>query len=184
MYSVDGDTRSRGCAVIFYKDMLVDWWSGWVGKMTSSGLAETFALSTALRRAMHVKYIGEELGIPMPRVISVYVDATVAIAFAADVGNPTGMKFIDLREDWVLALRNKKLMQAIKIGTARNPADFCTKILEAGEFKRQRAYFLHTPEVKYRAPKGHNLTMMTTLAAADFGQYLGGSPLHRALFRG
>ncbi len=103
-----------------------------------------------------------------------------------DVGSPTGMKFIDLREDWVLGMRNKAVMQAIKIGTARNPADFGTKILEAGEFKRQRAYFLHTPDVRYKAPKDkeHNLTMMTNLAAADFGQYLGGSALHRALFRG
>jgi hypothetical protein len=107
MHSVDGDTRSRGCTVIFYKDMLIDWWSSWVGQMTSSGQAETMALSTALRRAMHVKYIGEELGITMPRVISVYVDATVAISFAADVGNPTGMKFVDLREDWVMELRNR-----------------------------------------------------------------------------
>jgi hypothetical protein len=120
----------------------------------------------------------------MPRVISIYVDATVAISFAADVGNPTGMKFIDLREDWVLAMRNKALMQAIKIGTARNPADFGTKILEAGEFKRQRDYFLHTPKVQYKAPKVQSMTMMATLAGADFDKYLGGSSLFGALFGG
>jgi hypothetical protein len=118
-------------------------------------------------------------------VISVNVDATVAIAFAAGLFNTTGMKFIDLREDWVLALRNKKIMQAIKVATARNPADFGTKILEPGEFKRQRAYFLHTQDTKYKAPKqDYSLTMMTALAGADFGKYLGGSALFGALFRG
>jgi hypothetical protein len=117
-------------------------------------------------------------------VISVYVDATVVISFAADVGNPTGMKFIDLREDWVLQLRNKKTMQALKIDTNRNPADFGTKILEPGEFKRQRDYFLHTPKTVYKQPKDQNMIMMTSLAGADFGKYLGGSPLFSALFTG
>jgi hypothetical protein len=153
MYSVDGDCRSRGTAVITYKDMVVDYFSGWVGKMQSSGQAETMALSNALRRAMHVKYIGEEMGMRMPRVITVYVDATVAIAFAADVGNPTGMKFIDLRDSWVMEMRDKGKCRAIKVDTKLNPADFMTKIHEPAEFKRQRAYFLDTP--KYKRPSSN-----------------------------
>ena len=91
---------------------------------------------------MHVKYIGEEMGIKMPRVISVYVDATVAIAFAADVGAPTGMKFIDLREGWVMDLRDRKKCQVLKVDTILNPADFGTKILTVKEFRRQRKYYL------------------------------------------
>ncbi len=186
MYNVDGDTRSRGCAVIFYKDMVIDWWSSWIGQMLSSGQAETMALSTALRRAMHVKYIGEELGIPMPRVITVYVDATVAISFAADVGNPTGMKFIDLRDDWVLDLRNKDVMRAVKVPTLLNPADFGTKILEPGEFKRQRAYFLDTPKYVHKPESNRDYSMMTQLLGENFGKYIGGvsAPLFRALYDG
>lgn len=145
MHAITGDTRSRGCAVITYKDMVVDYWTGWVGECTSSGQAEIYAMSQALRRAMHVKYLGEEMGIPMPRVISIYVDATVAISFAADVGAPTGMKFIDLRQGWVMELRDKDICRTTKVDTKLNPADFGTKILTPGEFKRQRAYFLDTP---------------------------------------
>ena len=145
MHSITGDLRSRGCGNIFYKDMIVDYWSGWIGIHNSSGSAETYSLSQVLRRAMHVKYVGEEMGIVMPRIITVYVDATVAIAFAADVGNPTGMKFIDLRDGWVMEMRNKSVCKAVKVDTADNPADFGTKILSTGEFKRQRRYFLRTP---------------------------------------
>ena len=57
------------------------------------------------------------MGIPMPRIIEVYVDATVAISFAADAGNPTGMKFIDLRWGWVCELRDKKICKVIKVAT-------------------------------------------------------------------
>jgi hypothetical protein len=145
MHSVTGDLRSRGVSAIFYKDMIIDYWSGWVGVHNSSGAAETYALSKALQRAMHVKYIGEEMGIPMPRIIEVYVDATVAISFAADAGNPTGMKFIDLRWGWVCELRDKKRCKVIKVPTESNPADFGTKLSEVGTFRRQRSYYLHTP---------------------------------------
>ena len=145
MHSITGDLRSRGCGTVFYKDMIVDFWSSWIGVHNSSGSAETYTLSQVLRRAMHVKYVGEEMGLIMPRIITVYVDATVAIAFAADVGNPTGMKFIDLRQGWVIEMRNKSICKAIKVATADNPSDFGTKILNTAEFKRQRRYFLRTP---------------------------------------
>lgn len=146
VYSVDGETRSRGCYAAFYSDMLVDHWTGWIGNLMSSGQAETFTLSTALRRAMHVKCVGEEMGISMPRVITIYVDATVAMSFAADVGAPSGMKFIDMRDAWVMEMRDRNKCQALKIPTKRNPADFGTKLHPAKEFKRQRAYFLDTPK--------------------------------------
>ena len=58
--------RSRGCGTVFYKDMIVDFWSSWIGVHNSSGSAETYTLSQVLRRAMHVKYVGEEMGLIMP----------------------------------------------------------------------------------------------------------------------
>jgi hypothetical protein len=163
LYSLDGDTRSRGCGVMCYKDMVVDYWTGWIGKFNSSGLAETVALSSVLRRAMHVKYVGEEMGIAMPRVITIYVDATVALSFAADVGPPTGMKFVDLRESWVTQLRDRSVVQALKIDTRLNPADFGTKIHDRGEFERQRSFFLDTP--RYRRQQATRKVDMTMVAA-------------------
>ena len=57
MYAVDGDLRTHGASAIFYKDMIVDYWTGSVGTVDSSGCGETLALSRTLKRAMHVKYV-------------------------------------------------------------------------------------------------------------------------------
>ena len=151
MHSITGNLRSRGCGTVFYKEMIVDFWSSWIGVHNSSRSAETYTLlqvSQVLRRVMHVKYVGEEKGLAMPKIITVYVDATlagVAIAFAADVDNPTDMKLIDLREGWVIEMRNRSICKAVKADTANIPSDFGTKILNTAEFKRQRRYFLRTP---------------------------------------
>ena len=168
LHSVDGDTRSRGCCLATYKDMVVDYWSGWLGIFDSTGAAETMALSTALRRAMHVKYVGEEMGISMPRVITIYVDATVAISFAADVGAPTRMKFVDLRESWVRDIRDKAKMRAVKVPSFDNPSDFGTKIMDKGEFRRQRDYVLFTPEYVRGKPAAKlDLAMVASVCDKD-----------------
>ena len=133
-----------------------------------------------------MKYVGEEMGITMPRVITVYVDATVAISFAADVGNPTGMKFIDLRDDWVLQLRDRSVCRVVKVNTKLNPADFGTKILDPAEFRRQRNYFLHTPKHvnKCSSKAAGNLAMMTTLdSGSGLGSILCKTAQFHALFR-
>ena len=62
------------------------------------------------------------------------------------LGAPTGMKFIDLREGWVMDLRDRKKCQVLKVDTTLNPADFGTKILTVKEFRRQRKYYLDTPK--------------------------------------
>jgi hypothetical protein len=145
MHSTDGELRSRGGAVYYYNEFCVDTDTAWVGIVTSSGHAETIALSDALRKAMYIKYIGEELGMVMPEVITIQVDATVAISFAAGVGAPTTMRHIDLRAGWVNELRNRKIMQTVKIDGKINPADFMTKVLSPSEFKRQHEYFVVRP---------------------------------------
>lgn len=94
---------------------------------------------------MYIKYIGEELGMVVPEVITIQVDATVAISFAAGVGAPTTMRHIDLRAGWVNELRNRKIMQTVKIDGKINPADFMTKVLSPSEFKRQHEYFVVRP---------------------------------------
>ena len=68
-------------------------------------------LMHALRKAMNIKYIGEELGMVMSEIITIQVDATVAISFAAGVGAPATMRHIDLRAGWVNDIRNRKIMQ-------------------------------------------------------------------------
>ena len=145
MHSTDGELRSRGGAVYYYNEFCVDTDTAWVGIVTSSGHAETIALSDALREAMYIKYIGEELGMVMPEVITIQVDATMAISFAAGVGAPTTMRHIDLRAGWVNELRNRKIIQTVKIDGKINPADFMTKVLSPSEFKRQHEYFVVRP---------------------------------------
>lgn len=91
------------------------------------------------------------------------VDATVAISFAADVGTPSisKMKFIDLREAWVMELRDRGMCKIVKVDTKCNPADFGTKLLSVQEFRRQRQYFLETP--KYVRKKAKEETGTTIL---------------------
>lgn len=146
MHSTDGELRSRGGASYHYNEFCVDSDTAWVGVVTSSGYAETLALSDALRKAMYIKYIGEELGMKMPDVITIHCDATVAISFAAGVGAPTTMRHIDLRAGWVNDLRNRKIVKTEKIDGKINPSDFMTKILSPSEYKRQHAYFVVRPE--------------------------------------
>jgi hypothetical protein len=161
--------------------MIVDFWSSWIGVHNSSGSAEIYTLSQVLHRAMHVKYIGEEMGLIMPKIITVYVDATVAIAFAADIGNPAGMKFIDLRQGWVIVMRNKSICKAIKVDTADNPSDFGTKILNTAEFKRQRRYFLRTPRysrsktIRGDLAKMQNVQVGSVTCMCQYGYYQQGN---------
>lgn len=141
--------------------------------MQSTGQAETVAMSNALRRAMHVKYVGEEMGISMPKVITIYVDATVALSFAADVGPPTTMKFVDLRESWVRDIKDKGKCRVLKIDGKINPSDFGTKILDRVEFTRQRDFFLFTPNQTRAKPKDAGMNLAMLIDNCDPGQPLG-----------
>ena len=69
--------------------------------------------------------------------IEVKTDATVARSFVhrAGVGR---MKHIDVRQEWVRALRDADVCKLVKVDTKLNHADLLTKILDPDTFERLR----------------------------------------------
>ena len=117
--------------------MPVDWASAkQLAVTTSSGDAEARALATGVQRGLQMQYIAKELGLNTAAKLSLNVDATAAIGFARNNGGGSRMKHIDVREDWVQSIRDKKWIVIQKIGTRENPADFLTKLFSQAEFDR------------------------------------------------
>ena len=48
----------------------------------SSGAAEVYAASVALSETLHLSYVTEEMGLDMPKPLSILVDNPAAIAFS------------------------------------------------------------------------------------------------------
>ena len=95
-----------------------------------------YALSEAIRHALHMKYVGEELTISMPEKPTIHCDASAAIGFADCVEGVGRMKHTDLRECWVQEMRSNATIKQKCDGTA-NKADQMTKILPLNAFKAE-----------------------------------------------
>jgi hypothetical protein len=136
-YAIDGETRSRMGVLATYNGCAIGWLSKYItGVMVSSGEAEVFALSEAIRWALHLKYVGEELGITMPDSVPIMVDATVAIAFAENWQGVGRMKHLDLRAAWIREMKSSvrdRKVRLVKVPGPENKADFFTKILPTAE---------------------------------------------------
>ena len=67
------------------------------------------------------------------------VDNAAAVAFAKGRVRRTKMKHIDVRQAWVMALRDADVVQVEKVGTEDNLADLFTKILDYDRFAELRS---------------------------------------------
>jgi hypothetical protein len=136
LHAINGELRSRMGIAVMYNGHLIHWVSKLIqGIMTSSCEAELHALSEAVRLAMHFRYIGEELGIPMPTRVPVMVDAAAAIAFANNTLGVGRMKHLDLRSAWVRQVKTCEHVEITKVKGTVNVADYFTKILPVGQFR-------------------------------------------------
>ena len=136
-YSIDGCTKSRSGMLIRYNGVPVDWLSSkQLCIATSSADAESRALSTGVMRGLQMQYIAEELMLQTSSVLPVFVDAEAAIGFARNNGGGSKMKHIDIREQWVQSIRDKKQIKIAKVPGKKNPADFFTKLMTNAEFIR------------------------------------------------
>jgi hypothetical protein len=137
LWAVTGNTLSRMGILITYNGFPVLWKSASIkATCQSSGEAEVYALSEAIRHALHMKYVGEELTISMPEKPIIRCDASAAIGFADCVEGVGRMKHIDLRECWVQQMRSDETIKQKCDGTA-NKADQMTKILPLNAFKAE-----------------------------------------------
>lgn len=108
----------------------------------SVGAAEVYALSIATCEVLNLSYVCEEAGIPMPKPFVINVDNTTAIAFAHDRVKRSRMKHIDLRQQWVAALRDHDLVKTVHCPTDVQLSDGFTKILSVNKFQVWREQLL------------------------------------------
>ena len=83
-------------------------------------------------------YICDELGMAYDLPIKLQVDNAAAIAFGDGRVRRTKMKHIDVRQEWVRALRDSEVCKLSKVDTKLNLADLFTKILDPDTFERLR----------------------------------------------
>jgi hypothetical protein len=96
---------------------------------TSSAESETYALALFANDLLALSYVVDEAGLVFPRPAVVLVDNTAAIAFSRSTGS-TGrsrMRHIDLRQAWVLVLRESGLITCVHVDTKNQLADIFTK---------------------------------------------------------
>ena len=155
LYSAIGDVRSRTGAEIKYNGMPV----GWMSKFqkckgtsfdeemtlddyyisTASAEAELHAAADTLKLALHIHHVAKEMNLPVPQSIPLLVDATAAIGKIQGPRGSGKMKHIDLRDAWITQLRNRNIVDIIKVPGSDNGADFFTKLLSRVEFCRHES---------------------------------------------
>ena len=114
---------------------------------TSSGNAEVIAASAGLGRGLHIGYIAEELGLPVPKPIRIQIDATAAIGFLQNTGGAGRMKHLDIRKGWIQMARDNKLVEYHKVDGKLIQADFFTKLLDKTEYDRAYERLAYVPSV-------------------------------------
>ena len=160
LYTAVGEVRSRTGTLIKYNGMPV----AWISKLqkclgtslkpemedevdsgdldlfeiaTSSAGAELHAAADSLKLAMHIHHLAEELNIPVADTIIMKVDSTAAIGKIQGPRGSGKMKHLDLRDAWIQRLRNKKIVDIVKVLGTENGADFFTKLLSRADFCKE-----------------------------------------------
>ena len=142
LHSTTGDISSRSGGLITYGGVPVDWWSTkQLSIATSSGDAESRALSTAVQKGLQLQHIAQELGIQTPEQLQTYCDAEAAIGFAKNNGGGSKMKHLDVRLGWIQQIRERGQISLLKVNGPSNPADFFTKVMAKTEFARTSKSF-------------------------------------------
>ena len=113
----------------------------------SSAAAEIYAASVALSEVLHLSYICDEIGDPMELPVRIQVDNAAAIAFASDRVRRSKLKHIDVRQEWVQALRDHHVCKLEKVDTKDNLSDLMTKILDMETFEGLRGRMMRSQAV-------------------------------------
>ena len=109
---------------------------------TSSGASEIYAAGNCMNDLLHLSYVMDEMGTPLPEPIELCLDNTTAEAFMNDSCERSKLKHIDTRQYWVEELRDQELIVPEHCPTEDNLADFFTKIPPPPTFKKFRDQFM------------------------------------------
>ena len=78
------------------------------------------------------EWISEEMGIRVKWPAEIFVDNAAGVSFQHSTNPQTKLKGIfDKRHSWVMELRDKQKVKAMKVETTKNVADTLTKCLPA-----------------------------------------------------
>ena len=80
------------------------------------------AASDAVKESLHLKYIAEELDLPVPPQMPLGVDAGAALGFIRNTTSVGRQKHINLRMAWVKKLRQPYQIDFTKVLGTENPA--------------------------------------------------------------
>ena len=105
----------------------------------SSAAAEIYAAAIAAYEILYISYVCREAGIPYPEApIPLLIDNTTCIAFAKNSVSRSKLKHIDCSQQWVVTLRDAKILTPTYVHTAEQCADIGTKILSPRTFVHLR----------------------------------------------
>ena len=110
----------------------------------SSAASEIYAAAVATYEVLHMQYICRDCGIeyPLDSPIPLLIDNTTCIAFAKDSIQRSKLRHIDCSMEWVITLRDAKIVTPTYVKTDSQLADIGTKILEPQKFKGLRERLL------------------------------------------
>ena len=106
----------------------------------SSAAAEIYAAGIACYEVLHMQYISRDCGIefPVDTPVPLYIDNTTAIAFASNTIQRSKLRHIDCSMEWVLTLRDARVVKPTYVHTDSQLADLGTKILSTDKFQSWR----------------------------------------------
>jgi len=110
---------------------------------TSSADSELHAAKDALSEAMHLRFVAEELEIPVAPKIVIGVDAGAALGFIKNTSTcSSNLKHINLRLAWVQQIRDRSMVEFEKVPGTENPADLFTKLQGLPTFKKMESQLM------------------------------------------
>lgn len=115
----------------------------------SSTEAEIHAASTAISHFEHSKFVLQEMGIKdFPTPFTLQIDNAAAEVFMENTKSNSRLKHIDVREKWVLEMRDRSKVIPEHVSTHDNLADLFTKPLAAPTFEKHVERIMWTTPFK------------------------------------
>nr|CCA14423.1 putative polyprotein [Albugo laibachii Nc14] len=101
----------------------------------SSAEAEYMVMSMCSQEVLWVKTLLLELGIPVQKSVSIYVDSQSAIAMAKNDGYQSRAKYVDIRHQFIREHVKSGEIKLIYTPTKQQLADFLTKAIATKQFQ-------------------------------------------------
>ena len=116
-----------------------------------SSAAEIYAASVALSEFFHRSYVSDEMGWSIGLPLEIQVDNAAAIAFSNGNTRRSKLRHIDVRQQWVVQLRDAEVCRLVKVDTKEKLADPFTKLFTGEEHARLRELYMFEQQMPLSA---------------------------------